>query len=378
MTKKYLLKDVCNPKQWKTISQKNFTKDGYPVYGANGKIGFYSEYTHANKTILVTCRGATCGTLNISEPYSYINGNAMALDNLDENIADLKYLYYYVEYVGFNNVITGTAQPQITRTNIQKMPIYLPSLVEQKSIASILDKTMNVIDKRQQQIEALSVLKQSVFLDMFGSVKTNKHKLKMAKLGDFTSLVTSGSTPRGGRKSYLKEGIPLVRSQNVLWNRLCLEDVVFISEETHNNMKRSQLKNRDVLLNITGASIGRSVVYEGESYNANVNQHVCIIRLNKNINPYYLSYYFNNDEFQQNVVNKNIGATRQAFNYTQIKNFDILVPNITMQNDFEDKVKKVNEQISLISKSLEQINKLYDSILHKAFNGELFNEDIKV
>src|SRR5699024_477101 len=124
MTKKYLLKDVCNPKQWKTISQKNFTKDGYPVYGANGKIGFYSEYTHANKTILVTCRGATCGTLNISEPYSYINGNAMALDNLDENIADLKYLYYYLGYVGFNNVITGSAQPQITRTNIQKVPIY--------------------------------------------------------------------------------------------------------------------------------------------------------------------------------------------------------------------------------------------------------------
>src|SRR5699024_11648087 len=113
----------------------------------------------------------------------------------------------------------------------------------------------------------------------------------------FTSLVTSGSTPRGGRKSYLKEGIPLVRSQNVLWNRLCLEDVVFISEETHNNMKRSQLKNRDVLLNITGASIGRSVVYEGESYNANVNQHVCIIRLNKYINSYYLSYYFINDDF---------------------------------------------------------------------------------
>src|SRR5699024_471722 len=178
----------------------------------------------------------------------------------------------------------------------------------------------------------LSVLKQSVFLDMFGSVKTNKHKLKMAKLGDFTSLVTSGSTPRGGRKSYLNEGIPLIRSQNVLWNELRLEDVVFISEETHNNMKRSQLNNRDVLLNITGASIGRSVVYEGKSYGANVNQHVCIIRLNKFINPYYLSYYFTNDEFQQNVVSKNIGATRQAFNYTQIKNFDILVPNISLQN----------------------------------------------
>jgi len=295
------------------------------------------------------------------------------LNNINEEVAITKYLYYFLNTVS----IPDTGYNRHFKF-LKEIIIPVPKIDVQIEIVNLLDKTINVIDKRQQQIEALSALKQNIFLDMFGSVKTNKHKFKVAKLGDYISLVTSGSTPRGGRKSYLNEGIPLIRSQNVLWNELRLEDVVFISGETHNNMKRSQLNNRDVLLNITGASIGRSVVYEGESYDANVNQHVCIIRLNKYINPYYLSYYFTNDDFQQNVVSKNIGATRQAFNYTQIKNFDILVPNISLQNDFEDKVNEINKQISVLAKSLDQINLLYDSILYKAFNGELFKEDINI
>jgi len=295
------------------------------------------------------------------------------LKNINGDIAITKYLYYFLRTVS----IPDTGYNRHFKF-LKEVIIPVPKIEVQIKIVNLLDKIINVIDKRQQQIEALSALKQSIFLDMFGAVSTNKYNFKIEKLGNFTSLVTSGSTPRGGKKSYLSEGVPLIRSQNVLWNKFHLDDVAFISKETHNNMKRSQLKKQDVLLNITGASIGRSVVYEGEDYNANVNQHVCIIRLNKNINPYYLSYYITSDEFQQNVVNKNIGATRQAFNYTQIKNFNILVPNIVLQNEFENKVRKINEQSSLILKSLNQINTLHDSILHKAFNGELFIENVKV
>ena len=77
--------EICNPKQWKTISSDMLTENGYPVYGANGIIGYYTSYNHEEPTILITCRGATCGTLNICESFSYVNGNAMALDNLSED-----------------------------------------------------------------------------------------------------------------------------------------------------------------------------------------------------------------------------------------------------------------------------------------------------
>lgn len=311
-----------------------------------------------------------------------MNTSTIRFKSLDEDVLNIRYFMYFLKTNYFKKqlqrLITGSAQLNFGPSHLKQIKVILPEINIQNQIVDILDTTQNMIDKRQQQIEALSDLKQSIFLKMFGTVKTNKYNFKKSRLGEFTLLVTSGSTPRGGRKSYLNEGIPLIRSQNVLWNELRLEDVVFISEETHNNMKRSQLINRDVLLNITGASIGRSVVYEGSDYEANVNQHVCIIRLNESINPYYLSYYFTNDEFQKNVVNKNIGATRQAFNYTQIKNFDILVPDISLQNDFEDKVKEIDKRIDLLYKSIGRFNMLYHSVLHKAFNGELFKEDVKV
>ena len=108
------LHDICRPRQWKTISASNLLEEGYPVYGANGKIGFYSDYTHEFPTLMITCRGATCGNVHISEPKSYINGNAMALDELDREKVDIRFLYYYLLGRGFDDVISGSAQPQIT------------------------------------------------------------------------------------------------------------------------------------------------------------------------------------------------------------------------------------------------------------------------
>lgn len=91
--------DICRPKQWKTISSASLKEVGYPVYGANGIIGFNDNYNHEKPTILITCRGATCGTINVSQPFSYINGNAMALDDLDETTANINYLAYYLTEV---------------------------------------------------------------------------------------------------------------------------------------------------------------------------------------------------------------------------------------------------------------------------------------
>lgn len=339
---------------------------------------FDDKYIINDGDLLITMDGE----FNIREWHggqALLNQRVCKIESKDPHLKQ-KFLLYVMPAI-LREIEDKTPYVTVKHLSVKKIieaKIPLPSVEIQEKIIEILYKSQLLIKQREQQIEALSALKQSIFVDMFGTVKTNNYSFKKSKLGDFALLVTSGSTPKGGSTSYLKEGVPLIRSQNVLWNELRLEDVVFISEETHKNMKRSQLNNRDVLLNITGASIGRSVVYRGADFEANVNQHVCIIRLNEYINPYYLSYYFANEEFQKNVVNKNIGATRQAFNYTQIKNFDILVPDLSLQNAFEDKVKQVDKYINLLSNSLEQMNLLYDSILHKSFNGELFKEGMKV
>jgi len=128
--------DVCSPKQWPTISTMQLTESGYPVYGANGKIGFYSAYNHDEETILITCRGATCGVLNICEPKSYVNGNAMALNGLNQSYIMLDYLLSTLLNRGMKDAISGTAQPQITKTGLEVVSIPLAPLNEQKRIVA--------------------------------------------------------------------------------------------------------------------------------------------------------------------------------------------------------------------------------------------------
>src|SRR3954469_13190993 len=101
----------------------------------------------------------------------------------------------------------------------------------------------------------------------------------LRELGPLTEKVGSGITPFGGDKNYKTDGIPFIRSQNVGWGELLLDDVAYIDEDTHRGFDATELQDRDVFLNITGASIGRSVLADARIVGGNVNQHVCIIRV---------------------------------------------------------------------------------------------------
>lgn len=128
--------EICRPKQWPTIPTKDFTEEGYLVYGANGVIGHYSQFNHEMPTILMACRGASCGAINISEPKSYITGNAMCMDNIDEQI-EFEYLAYFLSNYDYKTIITGGAQPQITVTNLQKVLVPIPLKERQKEFSRI-------------------------------------------------------------------------------------------------------------------------------------------------------------------------------------------------------------------------------------------------
>ena len=146
--------DVCMPTQWKTISIGDLSDSGYPVYGANGRIGYYREYTHEHPTIMITCRGATCGNIHISVQFSYINGNAMALDGLREEFCDLKYLAHFLNLRDFADVISGSAQPQITRASLRLVQFPLAPRAEQSRIVEKLEELLSDLDAGVAELKA--------------------------------------------------------------------------------------------------------------------------------------------------------------------------------------------------------------------------------
>jgi restriction endonuclease S subunit len=167
------LGETCEMYQPKTIGTKDLVPDGpYPVFGANGVIGRYDKFNHEEPQLLVTCRGATCGSVNISEPKSWITGNAMVVRPKDHAL-DLHFLeFVFRGGIDISAAITGAAQPQITRTNLSPLLIRFPkSVTEQTRLAekfeALTEETQRLARLYERKHAALEALKKSLLHQAF-------------------------------------------------------------------------------------------------------------------------------------------------------------------------------------------------------------------
>lgn len=150
---------------------------------------------------------------------------------------------------------------------------------------------------------------------------------EVKKLGDLCKKIGSGVTPRGGQNVYLSKGRPFMRSQNVANGNLILDDIVYIDEKTHQKQKSTEIELDDILLNITGASIGRCAVATQEIVGGNVNQHVCIIRLKDVSFSYYINTFLLSYLGQKQIDSYQAGGNREGLNYDHIASFKICIPS---------------------------------------------------
>ena len=216
--------------------------------------------------------------------------------------------------------------------------ILIPAPAEQQKIATCLTSIDELIAAQAQKVEALKTHKKGLMQQLFPREGESEPRLrfpefrgsggwKPSELGSKTTKVGSGITPAGGDKSYKCEGRPFVRSQNVGWGTLLLEDVAYIDEETHASFDSTELRALDVLLNITGASIGRSAVADERIASGNVNQHVCIIRTKPlELNQFFLNQYLISQYGQKQIDSFQAGGNRQGLNFAQIRSLKIALP----------------------------------------------------
>ena len=155
---------------------------------------------------------------------------------------------------------------------------------------------------------------------------------EVVRLGDGVTHVGSGVTPRGGKSAYAETGVMFLRSQNVHFDGLRLEDVAYITSEIDESMRRSRVEPADVLLNITGASIGRCTVAPWNLGPANVNQHVCIIRTSEIFNERFVAKWLSTARSQREINDIQTGQSRQGLNYQQVRQLTIVCPSRAEQD----------------------------------------------
>ena len=148
------LGDICEDiYQPQTVPQKEFKNNGYKVYGANGFIGFYDKYNHKEWQVVLSCRG-DCGTINKTEPESWINGNAMVLKIEENEFIDKNYFYYQCLATSFKDVIDNSGIPQITRTPLLKKNFrFIENMNVQKKLANIFINIDKRIELQQKLLE---------------------------------------------------------------------------------------------------------------------------------------------------------------------------------------------------------------------------------
>lgn len=190
-------------------------------------------------------------------------------------------------------------------------------------------------------------------------------------IGNITSKVGSGKTPKGGNTVYTTEGVPFIRSQNVLNGQLILDDIAYISEEENEKMKSTKVQPNDVLLNITGASIGRACIVPNNFEGANLNQHVCIIRTNK-ANPRFIMDYIISNRIQKQIFSYQAGGNREGLNFEQIKGMKIGIPSNQEQEKIANFLTKIDK---LIEKQDEKVNNLEQ--YKKGMMQKIFSQEIR-
>ena len=288
----------------------------------------------------------------------------------------------------------NTIRLKIPMEKLNQVVLPCPSISEQNQIISFLDtetaRIDNLISKQEKLIELLEEQRKSIISHAVTKGLNPNAPMKdsgVEWLGDvpehwevtfikyITKKISSGKTPLGGAEVYTDEGVIFLRSQNIYNDGLHLDDVSFIPHEIHASMKSSAVKKNDVLLNITGGSIGRTCLVDCEIGEANVNQHVCIIRTSKDKYAKWLSVFMKSNSAQSQIFYSQTGAGREGLNFSQIGNMRLLFPPFVEQQEILDFLDQENLRFdNLILKQQSLIEKMKEyraSIISHAVTGKI-------
>lgn len=278
----------------------------------------------------------------------------------------------------FANEMQGSTHKTIYMPTVERFKILLPPLSEQKRIADILDKADAIRRKRQEAIGLTEQLIRSAFLDMFGDPVANQRQWPVKKLQDISTQIMSGTTPKGGKHVYPEEGITFFRSQNVWRNRIVLDDIAYIDEDTHRKMARSSLRNKDILITKTGrfntenSSLGRAAMFMGQDDTANINGHVYLVRLKAEAIHEFVLFVLTMDEYREHIRRVCVGGIdKRQINKEHLEEFPIIAPPRNLQLRFAAIVKSHERQSERMKTQLAEANDLFNSLVQRAFKGEL-------
>jgi type I restriction enzyme S subunit len=286
-----------------------------------------------------------------------------------------RYLYHWFSYGKTQELVRACARQTTNIANLNfdqclALQIPLPSLDEQRRIAGILDQADMLRRQRKRALDRLNQLVQAIFYEMFGSKSKKRGQFK--KISDVSSRVTKGESPKWQGHSYADSGALFVTSENVGWGFLTDKSAKFIPLKFHEKLKRSQLLQGDLLINLVGASIGRACLFKSNYEHANINQAVAVVSLDgeESFKKYLLSYILSSMG-QSQILGSRVEGARANISLKDIRDFEFYMPNSSELADYSERVNTLSLSSEKMLNQFLQLSSLFASLQHHAFRREL-------
>lgn len=354
-------------------------EDGlYPFFTSSETLSKYVNDFDFDGEHLIFGSGGKASIHYISEKFS-TSTDCIVVKPIKNDLLSAKYIYFFLKgnIKILESGFKGAALKHISKDYLQNIEIPIPPIKEQKKIASILEKADNLRKKRKEANKLFDELLQSVFLDIFGDPFNNVNKFKEIKLIEVLDFLTSGS--RGWAQYYSNSGEIFIRIQNVKNGILNLSEVQYINPPKNKESERTKVKENDLLISIT-ADLGRTAVVDKKTadFGAYINQHLALVRTSTDINSVFLSFLLESNYGKNQFNSLNQEGVKAGLNFDSIRNLNILLPPIELQNQFVQIVEKIEAMKEKAKKSEQEIEDLFNSLMQNAFNGQLDLTDYEV
>ena len=296
----------------------------------------------------------------------------------NKNELDILYLSYFLKSKNFKNqiskLITGSAQLNFGGSHLKKINLFLPELNVQKKVSTLLLLIDNTIKNMQRKISILEQLTKSLFTRMFGDIKTNDKNWKIKKFHKIISILTDYHA--NGSYKILKDNVELLDFKEYalmirttdLENNNFIQGVKYINEKAYNFLKKTKIFGGELIINKIG-SAGNVYLMPYLNIPVSLGMNQFMIRLKKNYSNIFY-YKLLTTEYYTNVIKSNVqGAVTKTITKEAIKNIDIIIPPIELQNKFAERIEKIEKLKFEIEKSIEIAQNLYDSLISKYFDN---------
>ena len=333
----------------------------YPIYGSGGIMGYANDYICNAETVVIGRKGSINKPIFVETPFWNVD-TAFGLCANSEKL-NPKYLYYFCEKFDFEKLNTTVTIPSLTKSNLLNIEIPLPNLEKQKKIVELLDKVTSLIFLRKQQLAKLDELVKARFVEMFGELHKTEYSIRT--LDELCEFIKDGThqTP-----TYVDatEGYKFLSSKDVTSGYIDWSSIKYISEELHHELyKRIAPQRGDILLAKNGTTGIPAIVETDETFDIYVS--LALLRLKPNNNVRYIWSALRMPETKAQFDNSLKGVGVPNLHLGEIKKTKIIVPPLSLQNQFAAFVERVDQQKQTVQQSLEKLELMKKALMQEYF-----------